>query len=431
MKKSLAITIFCLLCALVLGVGAYAWSLDSELEGAGRESGARGSAAVGEFASALAGLSEASREALCSNDAAMQSSLTAKAAANAASAVTALAAMPCSTQELETLALYLNGAGDYALALSRGCARGEKLGEAEREGLAALAGAVGRISSEAGGILSALEDGELCLDEYGASLEGAEGTVGAALAELDAALDDFPELEYSGRYSSRDTSAALLTSFTPVDSETARRKAAEFLGVERSALSPAGKSAAEVPCFAFDFEGGRVNVTETGGVVLSMSSALAGGVARITAEEAQNTAESFVNSRYDCDFTVVSAAERAGAYDFVLAPLSAEGALLLPDSVTVTVDAAGGEIAAVNAADYVMNHAERGALTPGLTAEAAAAALHPSLSVDSARLVLAETEGGEEALCWEYACLDGGVGRVYVYIDASSGDERKIELSYT
>ena len=199
MKKSLAITIFCLLCALVLGVGAYAWSLDSELEGAGRESGARGSAAVGEFASALAGLSEASREALCSNDAAMQSSLAAKAAANAASAVTALAAMPCSTQELETLALYLNGAGDYALALSRGCARGEKLGEPEREGLAALAGAVDRISSEAGGILSALEDGELCLDEYGASLEGAEGTVGAALAELDAALDEFPELEYSGR----------------------------------------------------------------------------------------------------------------------------------------------------------------------------------------------------------------------------------------
>ena len=40
------------------------------------------------------------------------------------SAVTALAAMPCSTQELETLALYLNGAGDYALALSRRCARG-------------------------------------------------------------------------------------------------------------------------------------------------------------------------------------------------------------------------------------------------------------------------------------------------------------------
>ena len=290
MKKSLAITIFC--CSArscsAWGPTPGRWTRSSRALGASPGPGARRPWASSR--PALAGLSEASREALCSNDAAMQSSLAAKAAANAASAVTALAAMPCSTQELETLALYLNGAGTTP-SPSRADAPGAK----------SSARPSARASPPSPGPSAGYRARRAAYSPHSRTASSASTNTARPsrarrapwarpLAELDAALDEFPELEYSGRYSSRDTSAALLASFTPVDSETARRKAAEFLGVERSALSPAGKSAAEVPCFAFDFEDGRVNVTETGGVVLSMSSALAGGEARITAEEAQNMA---------------------------------------------------------------------------------------------------------------------------------------------
>ena len=90
MKKSLAITIFCLLGAVILGLGAYAWRLDSGLERSGRAVSAYGSAAMGEFAGALSRLDGNLRAAGYAADGALRSTLSAGAAAEAASAVTAL-----------------------------------------------------------------------------------------------------------------------------------------------------------------------------------------------------------------------------------------------------------------------------------------------------------------------------------------------------
>ena len=159
MKKSVAFTIFGVMAAVIIGVGVYAWTLDSRLENAARAGAAYGGGAVGEFAGAT--------------DSALQSTLCAKAAANAASAVTALASMPGATQELETLSQYINGAGDYTLYLSKETAQGRTLTEDERETLSQLSAAVSDISFETGGIFAALDAGDVLLDEYGSTLSEA------------------------------------------------------------------------------------------------------------------------------------------------------------------------------------------------------------------------------------------------------------------
>ena len=94
MKKSLAITIFAVMALIIIGVGAYAWTLDSQLESAAMSTSAYGGAAAGELAGALSELDEAMRESYYATDSALQSTLCAKAAANAASAVTALPVCP-------------------------------------------------------------------------------------------------------------------------------------------------------------------------------------------------------------------------------------------------------------------------------------------------------------------------------------------------
>ena len=429
MKKPLAIAVFCALGAVILGLGAYAWSLDSRLAEAGYISDARGSSAASELAGALAALDGALGEANYAADSALQSALCAEAAASAASAVTALAGLPCATEELETLARYINGAGDYALSLSRDCAAGRSLTEAERESLAELGAAVSRISADIGGIFAALDAGELCLDGYGGRPGGAEGTLGAALAELDAALGEFPALEYDGVYGRAAAEPAYIAAMEPVTESAARQKAADFLGVERSALAPEGLTGGEIPCYAFSGGGARVTVTERGGVVLAVSGACSGGEAAVGAEEAGRAARSFIAARLPGEFAEVGAAERAGGYDFTFAPLSAEGVLLLPDAVSLTVDAATGEVCAYDAAGYVMNHTDRGALAPEVDRDTAAARVNPALTIEAARLVLDETDGGNEALCWEFACSNGDGERVFVSVDAKMGRECKIALA--
>ncbi len=431
MKKSLAFTIFGIMAALIIGVGIYAWTLDSRLENAQYAGSAYGGGAMGEFTGAVARLDKTMRETCYATDSALQATLCAKAAANAASAVTALASLPGSTQELELISQYLNGAGDYALYLSKETASGRSLTDAERETLLALSSAVSGISLETGGIFAALDAGDLTLDDYGATLADADGTVGSALLKLDAALDDFPQLDYDGIYSYTDGSAALLDGLEDVDEATALKNAADFLGVARTALKSTGLSQGAVPCYGFELTDGDetrwVSVTQQGGIVTAVTGGCSGGERAVSAEEAERTVEEFLASRFAADFTAIESAEQPGAYAFTFAPVE-NGVLLLPDTISVSVDAATGEVCAYNAANYVLYHGSRAALEADVSQDEAAGAINSALTVDGARLVLTRSDGGDEALCWEFACSNGDGERLYVFVDAKMGREVKIEL---
>lgn len=75
MKKSLAIAIFAVMALVIIGVGAYAWTLDARLERAAMSTSAYGGAAAGELSGALSELDEAMRESYYATDSALQSTL--------------------------------------------------------------------------------------------------------------------------------------------------------------------------------------------------------------------------------------------------------------------------------------------------------------------------------------------------------------------
>ena len=411
--------------AVILGLAAYAWRLDSRTARYGAVEGTRSDAAAGEFAGAMAGLDRSLREASYATDSALRSVLCAEAAAEAASAVTALAALPASAAELDTLANYLNGAWDYALCLSREAAEGRPFSHAEREALRSLSDAVEEISRETGGIYAALDAGELTMDAYGE--DPASGSFGGALAELDAALAAFPELNYDGAYAATGETPALIEGAERISETAARQKAADFLGTERLALEPAGLTGGELPCFVFEAGDRRVYVTETGGEVLSITGGCSGGEAALGMDEARETALAFVSDRLGGEFTVLGGENRGAGYAFTLAPVES-GVLLLADTVSLTIDAATGEVCGYDAAEYIAHHSFRSFETP-IEQSAAASAVNPELTPNSAALVLTRSDGGDETLCWQFDCTDGDGRRVLVCVDAKSGREVKIDAA--
>lgn len=435
MKKSVAFTIFGIMAAIIIGVGVYAWTLDSNLNGERSVTSAYSSGAVSQFTGAVAEFDEALRESQYATNAALVSTLCAKAAANAAGAVTALSAMPYSTQELELLSQYLNGAGDYALYLSGQAAKGRMPTGEELENLAALSEAISNISTQTGGIFAALDAGDLTMDEYGAvGADGVTGTVGSELAALDAALDDFPELDYAGRYSaaSMKPEAAYTAGLESVSEDEARVIAAQFLGVEPGQLEPTGRSEGVYAVYGFvqELENGAryITVTENGGVVATLSGSCSGATAGVSSEKAEETALALLGGLFTDSFVTVESVERAGLYDLTLAP-EADGVLLLPDSIEVEIDAATGEICSYNAHNYIMYHTQRTNLAADIDAGAARAAVPSSLSIEGERLVLARSDGGVETLCWEFACKNAAGGGVNVFVDAKNAQQVKIELT--
>lgn len=435
MKKTVAIAIFAAMAALILGVGAYAWTLDDQLENERSVTTAYSSGAISEFTGAIAGFDEAMRESQYATNTALVSTLCAKAAANASGAVSALTALPYSTQELELLSQYLNGAGDYALYLSSKAAAGDMPTSEELENLAALSEAIEGISSQVGGIFAALDSGDLIMDEYGTvGDDDLSGTVGSELAALDDGLDDFPELDYAGRYStvSMNPESSYLEGLDTVSEEEARETAAKFLNTDAQQLEPTGLSEGVYAVYGFmqELENGAryITVTEQGGLIASMSGPCSGGKSAVSIEEAEAAAADTLADMFTESFTATESIERAGLYSFTFVP-EVDGVLLLPDSIEVDVDAATGEVCSYNAYNFIMYHTDRTGLTPDIDAETAKSAVPSSLTIESERLSLSRSDGGVETLCWEFACKNASGGGVHVFVDAKNSRQVKIELT--
>ena len=438
MKKKTASIIIAFLSVALIITGLFAWKESADGMGHLRAGESYGSAAMGELASSLGSMDEAMRASCYATNAPLFSQLCAKAAANAAGAVSALSAMPYSTQELEKLSGYLNSAGDWALYLSREGAEGRLPDEETRKQLGEISDAVSDIAQSVMQLGTQYSDGALVLDSYAACADDGEtNTVGCELRRIDSELDEFPELEYDGKYSASalSVSAKSLEGAENVTESKAKAIAADFLGVPQSELESIGRAACDLPCWSFSYEGETgdfrmISVSEQGGQVLSVTGSRRVRAAELGMDEAREIAQDFLE-RAGVDVTEpVSETEDGGLAAFVFAG-SADGVMYPADTVSVSIALDSGEVCAYDATEYILNHTERDLGEPAITAEQAAAALPGSLTALSSKLTAAVTEGGSERLCYVFACEAEDETPVTVYIDAKTGVQTKIETGRT
>ena len=438
MKKKTASIIIAFLSVALIITGLFAWKESADGMGHLRAGESYGSAAMGELASSLGSMDEAMRASCYATNAPLFSQLCAKAAANAAGAVSALSAMPYSTQELEKLSGYLNSAGDWALYLSREGAEGRLPDEETRKQLGQISDAVSDIAQSVMQLGTQYSDGALVLDSYAACADDGEtNTVGCELRRIDSELDEFPELEYDGKYSASalSVSAKSLEGAENVTESKAKAIAADFLGVPQSELESIGRAACDLPCWSFSYEGETgdfrmISVSEQGGQVLSVTGSRRVRAAELGMDEAREIAQDFLE-RAGVDVTEpVSESEDGGLAAFVFAGC-ADGVMYPADTVSVSIALDSGEVCAYDATEYILNHTERDLGEPAITAEQAAAALPGSLTALSSKLTAAVTEGGSERLCYVFACEAEDETPVTVYIDAKTGVQTKIETGRT
>ena len=434
-KGKIATTIvIALLCTALVATAGFALAEREGGKQSARVGAAYGGAALGEFSMALAEMDETLSQAVYATDGALLAGLCSRAAANAASALTAMSSLPADTQELERMAGYINSAGDFLLYLARSASRGALPDDALRGGLAEIAGGIAVLAEGAERILTEHMDGALEMDEYAASPAEAEGeSVGTELAALEEELPEFPALDYDGAYSvsAQGREAKYLEGKGEVSEATARAAAAEFLGLPQTRLASAGLADSAVPCYVFSVDdaggdGRSIAVSQRGGVVLALSCAREPQGASLSLDEAAERAAAFLERRGWADMEPVSSV-RGGDIGVITFAAVQDGVLCLPDAVSVGVALDNGEICSFNAADYVMNHTRRALPEPGVDAEAAAECLPAGLSAEGARLVLLETEGAREVLAWELDCRNAAGEPVAVYADAADGRQIKIE----
>lgn len=167
-------------------------------------------------------------------------------------------------------------------------------------------------------------------------------------------------------------------------------------------------------------------ISKIGGKIIWYVNPVLRAESNISREEAIQKAEEFLKKiGYDnMKVTYVMAYEGQIVINFAY---EQEGVLVYSDLVKVKVALDNGDIIGLEAQGYLINHHERDIKKPKLSEEAARERLSSAVKEESVRLALIPLAGEKEVLTYEFK-VKFGEDYYLVYIDANTGDQRKILL---
>ena len=340
-----------------------------------------------------------------------QNGLAAKLMRETSMAKAALGILPLESGNLANVNKFISQVGDFSMALSSKISAGGSISEEE---------------------YASMEN----LEQYAKKLkEGLDGIqpdfdAGPVDASFQQAADDFtdyPSLIYDGPFSDHigQQEPKLLAGQSEVPPGNAQNNAASFLGVTQDKLTHTQDSAGGLPTYNFDCGTIRISVTKAGGVVSAMTDGREIGEIRLDADGARTAAQGFLEAKGIQNMKESYYGINDGICTINYA-YSQDGVTCYPDLVKVAVALDTGGIVEYNATGYIMNHTDRGELTPKITQEEAQKSVSPRLKVESGSLALIPTPGLNEELCYEFQCTGENEDRVLVYINASTGMEEQI-----
>ena len=175
----------------------------------------------------------------------------------------------------------------------------------------------------------------------------------------------------------------------------AQNNAASFLGVTQDKLTHTQDSEGGLPTYNFDCGTIRISVTKAGGIVSAMTDGREIGGTRLDADGARTAAQGFLEAKgiYNMKESYYVINDGICTINYAY---SQDGVTCYPDLVKVAVALDTGGVVEYNATGYIMNHTDRGTLTPKITQEEAQKSVSPRLKVEGGSLALIPTPGLNE-----------------------------------
>ncbi len=252
-------------------------------------------------------------------------------------------------------------------------------------------------------------------------------------ANLSEPFQDYPELIYDGPFSEhmKTTSQVNLTGEEITQEEAASyvEKLFEFYTPTVEFNGENESQGLEVYSFTVTFgeeyaHMARADVTKIGGKLCSMIMYRETGEATLTAEQAVQAGESYLNALGYVDmepsyYTVQDGYVTAN-YAYV-----DNGVICFPDMVKVKISMDNGEITGFEAMSYLLNHRDRDISQGKISISQAQEDLSPHINcTDSREAIIPNDYGGEEHV-YQYECSYNG-RNVLIYKDVETGAETEV-----
>ncbi|MCM1335884.1 MAG: germination protein YpeB [Bacteroides sp.] len=365
------------------------------------------------------------------NSVSMLSNLSGKLTSDAATAKSALSQLPVQELNLEKTNRFLSQVGNYAKSLADRCAGGERLTEEDQSNLAALYQYSLDLSESMWTVEERIRSGEITFDR----VSGASGTFDAeqpatitdGFQDFETLDNSYPTLIYDGPFSDHimEKEPLMLKEEKEIGEEEALRRAAALTGAEN--LRASGEESGKMPSYVFENDDVTVAVTKAGGYFSYMISSRPVGKQAITAGEARERAEDYLEKMgiRNAEDTYY---EIQGGVCIVNFAAEQNDVTLYTDLIKVGVALDDGEILSFDLRGYLTNHTIRDLPQAKISEEHAVSLVSPNLEVLGASLCVIPSSGQNELFCYEVKCVGADGQNVLVYINAVTGREEQILL---
>lgn len=366
------------------------------------------------------------------NSVSMLSDLSGKLCSDAATAKTALSQLPVEELNLERTYRFLSQVGNYSKSLAEKCANGERLTDEERSNIAALYEYAGRLSGSMWEVEEQVRSGEITFSRArSASAAGADGggavSVTDGFQNLENSDNSYPSLIYDGPFSDHilEKNPLTLENEPEISKEEALSRALMLTDGEQ--LTESGEEAGKMPSYVFENEKTTIAVTKAGGYYSYMLSDRQIGEQKITADEAMELAEDFLEKIGIKDAEDTYYEIQRGVCVVNLAA-EQDDVILYTDLIKVGVALDNGEILSFDLRGYLTNHAVRTLPEPKISEAEAISLISSELEALDASLCVIPSSGQNEVFCYEVKCVSGSGQNVLVYINAVTGQEEQLLL---
>ena len=328
---------------------------------------------------------------------------------------------------------FLSQVGDFTASVNKNAEENKPVGQTERESLNKLYEYSRSLSEGLGTVRDGCYDGTVSLEKASKLISSNEDADSAyyvdSVNDAEQSLADYPTLIYDGPFADSvlERDAEMLKNETVITFSEARKKAADYLGVKPTELKRESDENGKIAMYCFSKSGKSIAVTKKGGYLGYITNPDYSGIVSINEKEAVRRAKEYLDK---IGYTSMKESYYS-TYDGVCTvnmAYTADGITYYSDLIKVSVTLDKGEIAAVDARGYLMNHCYRSIGEPKISEKQAREQLSETLTLLNSKKAVIPTKYGGERLCYELHCKDKKDQEVLIYVDAVTGEEVDILL---
>ncbi len=348
-----------------------------------------------------------------------------------------LGQLPVSDVQLENTSKFLSQVGDYTYVLSQNMINDEKITEEEYNNLKSLSSYAKTLNDSLLKMQGAVYSGDISFGKIAyetkrflgnQDAKAADGGVLEDLEKVEKEFQEYPSLIYDGPFSEHieNMKPVMLEEAAEIDQETARQKAAAFLGDENVKFeSDVQNNNMDAYSFTAGDDGSTsVSLTKKGGYVIYYIKDRLVESENMGFEQATQRAQEFLSAKgfQNLKRSYYDKGENIATINFAY---EQNGVTCYSDLIKVRVALDNGEILGMESRGYIMNHKKRDVSGFELSEAQAREKISKHLNIERVSKALVPKDSMKEVLCYEFQGKFDDKNFL-IYINAENGREEKI-----